>query len=567
MTEGNVINEIYLRTEARPIEVVGEGLREIEQELGDKIRISGVGTTGSGRELIGELVGADTINDEITSHKTGASFIGRTMLGPQAGHDLRDRRPGQQVHQPGASGDRGRFHDERGLRRRHRQLPRGAGRGAGRPDQGRVRPAGPVQPQPRSAWASAAPCSWSATSTPTCSAGPTLPGPGRPGWPTRSSQLHQPGGARPQDRRGDLLPGRHGLQRRGGRGLQLDPRQGDHRPAVQRRDGRDRRGPAGPRENARRTAAASKFRGFDLEKVDYTLREFTCKGCTNYCQMQEFNVEGEKTYWGDKCSDRYRKAVKCERKPVIDDLIELRRELLLTDYDPAAGERPGGRPAVLHVALRLGPVLAALLPRAGGPGAAHRAHHQPHRAPGAGVGGQRALLPDPGCPRPPALADRAGRSTTCSCPTTSAAPGSRPGEALVLLPLEHDPALHRRRRAVHLRVRIPDDPADDLVQPRGQGGGQGDPRGPGPGRDPAERAPGRPRPWSALSPPRRSSGATLQEEGGRALARIPSHHEHGIILLGRPYNIYDRGINLDVATKLRKYYGVNVVAAGFPQAG
>ena len=34
-----------------------------------------MGTTGSGRELIGELVGADTVNDEITAHKTGAMHV------------------------------------------------------------------------------------------------------------------------------------------------------------------------------------------------------------------------------------------------------------------------------------------------------------------------------------------------------------------------------------------------------------------------------------------------------------------------------------------------------------
>ena len=59
---------------------MGNGLKIIQEELGDKIRICGVGTTGSGRELIGELVGADTINDEITAHKTGAAFISSTIL-------------------------------------------------------------------------------------------------------------------------------------------------------------------------------------------------------------------------------------------------------------------------------------------------------------------------------------------------------------------------------------------------------------------------------------------------------------------------------------------------------
>ncbi|HOF17911.1 MAG TPA: acyl-CoA dehydratase activase, partial [Phycisphaerae bacterium] len=78
--EGRMMHEIYVRTQGRPIEVVGEGLREIRRAWGRRARIRGVGTTGSGRELIGQLVGADTVNDEITAHKTGATFLGRTML-------------------------------------------------------------------------------------------------------------------------------------------------------------------------------------------------------------------------------------------------------------------------------------------------------------------------------------------------------------------------------------------------------------------------------------------------------------------------------------------------------
>jgi hypothetical protein len=78
---GDVLHEIYVRTDGRPIEVVRDGLRTIAEALRDRIRICGVGTTGSGRELIGELVGADTITDEITAHTTGAAHVGRTLLG------------------------------------------------------------------------------------------------------------------------------------------------------------------------------------------------------------------------------------------------------------------------------------------------------------------------------------------------------------------------------------------------------------------------------------------------------------------------------------------------------
>src|SRR5208282_5910249 len=77
--DGNLLKEIYLRTQGRPIEVVDRGLKEIEAELGNSLDIRGVGTTGSGRELIGELVGADTVNDEITAHKTGSMHVCKQM--------------------------------------------------------------------------------------------------------------------------------------------------------------------------------------------------------------------------------------------------------------------------------------------------------------------------------------------------------------------------------------------------------------------------------------------------------------------------------------------------------
>jgi activator of 2-hydroxyglutaryl-CoA dehydratase len=51
--EGNMVDEVYVRTRGRPIEVVTENLLDMQQRLGPRICIRGVGTTGSGRELIG----------------------------------------------------------------------------------------------------------------------------------------------------------------------------------------------------------------------------------------------------------------------------------------------------------------------------------------------------------------------------------------------------------------------------------------------------------------------------------------------------------------------------------
>jgi activator of 2-hydroxyglutaryl-CoA dehydratase len=76
---GAVVHDIYLRTSGRPVEAVRQGLQEIDELWGKRLEIIGVGTTGSGRELIAEFVGADVVNDEITAHKTGALHISRTL--------------------------------------------------------------------------------------------------------------------------------------------------------------------------------------------------------------------------------------------------------------------------------------------------------------------------------------------------------------------------------------------------------------------------------------------------------------------------------------------------------
>jgi predicted nucleotide-binding protein (sugar kinase/HSP70/actin superfamily) len=55
----------------------------------------------------------------------------------------------------------------------------------------------------------------------------------------------------------------------------------------------------------------------------------------------------------------------------------------------------------------------------------------------------------------------------------------------------------------------------------------------------------------------------LQSAGREALATLERSGELGIILIGRPYNMYDKGINMDIPRKLRKFYGVNVIPLDF----
>ncbi len=69
---GERIASLCCRTGGLPIEAVLGGLRQIQDALPPAIRVSGVGTTGSGRHLAGAVVGADLIKNEITAHATAA---------------------------------------------------------------------------------------------------------------------------------------------------------------------------------------------------------------------------------------------------------------------------------------------------------------------------------------------------------------------------------------------------------------------------------------------------------------------------------------------------------------
>ncbi len=73
--ENRVLARRYLMTASRPIEAVRRGLKEVGEEIGDRVVIRGTGSTGSGRYMTGEFFGADIVANEITAHATAASFM------------------------------------------------------------------------------------------------------------------------------------------------------------------------------------------------------------------------------------------------------------------------------------------------------------------------------------------------------------------------------------------------------------------------------------------------------------------------------------------------------------
>jgi len=73
--EGRVLSKRYLMTAGRPIDAVRSGLREVGEEIADLVEIRGACTTGSGRYLVADVIGADIVRNEITAQARGAALI------------------------------------------------------------------------------------------------------------------------------------------------------------------------------------------------------------------------------------------------------------------------------------------------------------------------------------------------------------------------------------------------------------------------------------------------------------------------------------------------------------
>lgn len=71
----NIIASDYLWTEGDPIGAVKKLIRSLNSKMDDNYEIISVGTTGSARKLIGSMLNASTIKNEITAHAVGTITI------------------------------------------------------------------------------------------------------------------------------------------------------------------------------------------------------------------------------------------------------------------------------------------------------------------------------------------------------------------------------------------------------------------------------------------------------------------------------------------------------------
>jgi predicted CoA-substrate-specific enzyme activase len=556
---GEVVKAIYVKTQARPVEVVNAGLAEIRDEIGERIRVLGVGTTGSGRELIGELCGADLITDEITAHKTGADFISRS-IGKQV--DTIFEIGGQDSKfismQDGIVVD---FAMNEAC---------AAGTGSFLEEQAEKLDINIIGEFAELALQSPAPIRLGERCTV---------------FMERDVMSYQGRGA---DRR-DLVAGlaysiaynylnRLVRERKIGECIffQGGTAYNDSVAAAFTNIlGKDvivppHNGVMGAigmallaRERMRRTGEVTKFRGWDLDAVDYTVKDFVCKHCSNECDIRQFTIEGEKTYWGDKCSDRYRKRAKVDKKPVIDDLIALRETLLLEPYE-AAAERSSaaavtvGIPRTMYTFDRL-PFWATVFAALGARPVLSRESDKGIRENGVDI-----TVAEPCFPIRVAhghvealahdgvdlvfLPNVLNEETEFPEVNSHACPW---GQTLPFV-IRTAPRLEQYRDKLltpRVRFRLG---LDELV------------------RDLRPMA-------KALGAPERAlrdavaAGHEAQERfrarvasaGQKALADLAEADDLGIVVIGRPYNMYDKGINMDIPRKLRAFYGVNVIPMDF----
>lgn len=70
--ENNILASEYLWTEGNPIDAVKRLIHILKEQINlKKYKVVGVGTTGSARKLIGVILGANVVKNEITAHAIG----------------------------------------------------------------------------------------------------------------------------------------------------------------------------------------------------------------------------------------------------------------------------------------------------------------------------------------------------------------------------------------------------------------------------------------------------------------------------------------------------------------
>jgi predicted CoA-substrate-specific enzyme activase len=555
-SDNNLLKEIYVYTEGRPIEVVARGLKEIEAELGDVLDVRGVGTTGSGRELIGELVGADTVNDEITAHKTGALHVCR-----QIGME-----PADTIFEIGGQDSKFISIDDGVVVDFTMNEACAAGTGSFLEEQAEKLGIAIKGEFARLALASASPTRLGERCTVFMERDVT-------GLMLKGAEV------------GDLAAGLaysvalNYLNRvvrgrkignviffQGGTAYNDSVAAAFSQILGKRIIVPPHNGVIGAigmallvRERMQGTGRPSRFRGYDLDRVNFSTREFVCQACSNYCDMKEFTIEGQRSYWGDKCSDKFRKRARTDRQPVIEDLVEYREKLLEETLIPASGHRPTvGIPRTMYFYDRF-PFWCAYFQELGFDVVVSSPTDRKIT-----MAGEELTIAQPCFPiklahgHVKALLEKGVDYILIPNAVNTEAPESRVDSHLCpwnqtlpfivrAIPELQDvrekflsPTVHFRYGRKHIEKELGEFARTLKISRRASDRGV----------------------LAAYAAQGAFTDALL-EAGAQALDKLRATGEPALVLLGRAYNLYDRSGNCDIPRKLRALYGVNVVPMDF----
>ncbi len=578
---GELIYGIYRMTEGRPVGVVKDSLLEMQAAAGEKVRIRGAGTTGSGRELIGLLVGADVIKDEITAHKTGAMHAAAGWLSTRVdtifevgGQDskfisIHDGAVVDFALNEACAAGTGSFLEAQAgqmdisIRGEFSELA--------------LRSRNPLKLGER--------CTvfMEKELIPYLQKG--VPKEDIAAGLAYSVVLNYLNKVVKRRKIGDVVFFQGGTAYNDSVAaafstvLKKEIIVPPHNGII---------GAIGAALLAAESGTkATAFRGWNLDRVDWRLREFTCRGCSNECTVQEFDVQGEKSYWGDKCSEKYRKRTRTAKKAVLPDLVTVREKVLSAGWTrgSGSGREEGSRDSRAGNSVKVRNIRAGRLPAARGSVGIPMALSTHARLPFWKTYfeslGFEAVISSPSRKK---LIDEGIASTVAEpCFPIQAAHGhiadlarkdvdflfipnlvneeggeEAPGSFICpwvqTLPLvaRHTPAFLEWKEKIlcpNILFRngvsfVEERLAEEMARL---------------GIRPSENRVAVRNAFEAQEAFSRS----MADEGKKVLSRVLECGKPCVVLLGRPYALYDSGLNLNIPAQLRDLYGIDVIPMDF----
>ncbi len=325
--QNRVIARRYLPTAGKPLEAIRGGLASIQEEIGDDVKVIAAGTTGSGRYLTGDFIGADTIRNEITAQATAAIAIDPKVdtIFEIGGQDSKY-----------ISIDNGVVVDF------EMNKVCAAGTGSFLEEQAEKLDINIIEEFANLALEAGQPAKLGDRCTV---------------FMESDLNAHQQRGVNKENLVGGLAYSivQNYIQKvvrnkRIGNYIFFQGGVTNNRSVVaafEKVTGKsikvpphfDVTGAIGAailaRDYVEETGVnKTRFKGFDVSKVPYTVSKFTCKGCSNQCEIRKVNIEGEKKalFFGGRC-EKYEKEERKGKGEGIPDLFRERTEMLLEGYE------------------------------------------------------------------------------------------------------------------------------------------------------------------------------------------------------------------------------------------